>query len=113
MFLSRRRCGQTFIEYTLMIGILVTVLLAMTPMIRRGIQGMVRVMSDQVGSQENSEQIGGRSGHMINSTTYTETRANMHRGEQTGVVSVSYDPEQSLTYSKTYLNQGFVERNDN
>jgi hypothetical protein len=104
----RLSSGQTFIEYTLLIGILITVLLAMTPMIRRGIQAMVKVMSDKVGVQQNAEQIGGRYGQLVNSRTYTETKQDDVIGERLGAVTKDYTDDEVYSETTAYLNQGFL-----
>lgn len=48
--------GQTLVEYSLLIGIVIAFLLTMTPMVKRSAQGMVRVIADEVGYQRNAEQ---------------------------------------------------------
>ena len=106
----RQRHGQTFIEYTILIGVLVTVLIAMTPMMRRGIQGMVKIMADQVGNQEGAEQTGGRFGQLINSTSYSESRRTTQMGERLGE-STKTDDDEVYSQTSTYSNQGFSETN--
>ena len=106
MFFKERK-GKTFIEYTLVIGILITVLIAMTPMMRRGVQAMVKMTADQLGSQQNAEQKGGRFGQLINSTSYSEVKQDIETRERLGVVSKDYTTDQVYTQSSLYLNQGF------
>ncbi|MCB9771498.1 MAG: hypothetical protein H6754_02985 [Candidatus Omnitrophica bacterium] len=65
-FLYKKQ-GQTIVEYTLLIGITIAILLAVTPMIKRGTQGMVKVVSDELGTQQNAEQVGGDGGGLIKS----------------------------------------------
>lgn len=48
--------GQTLVEYTLLLGIVIAVLVVLTPMIKMATQGMVKVVADEVGYQQNSEQ---------------------------------------------------------
>lgn len=60
-----RRRGQTFVEYTLMIGIAIAVMLAVAPMIKRGTQGMVKVVADELGVQQNAENIGAQSAQTV------------------------------------------------
>ncbi len=48
--------GQTIVEYSLLLGIAIAVLLALTPMIKRSTQGMVKIVADEVGYQNNAEQ---------------------------------------------------------
>lgn len=48
--------GQTFIEYTMMIGIVLMAIIGMQTMIGRGSKGMIKVVTDQIGNQEWAEQ---------------------------------------------------------
>lgn len=109
MFFKPRQ-GQTFIEYTILIGVLVTVLVAMTPMIRRATQSMVKVVSDQVGSQKNSEQVGGRFGYVINSTSASRAQQSIESWERLGEVGKDYHVDRTFTQTNTFLNQGWAER---
>jgi Flp pilus assembly pilin Flp len=109
---ARNTHGQTFIEYTLMVGALVAVMIAMTPMMRRGIQAMVKVTADQIGTQQGSEQIGGRFGRMMNSTTYSQAQGDTEVGERLGATSKKFLTDKTSSQSTVYLNQGFTEKND-
>lgn len=111
MFYKKRQ-GQTFIEYSIMLGVLVTALVAMTPMMRRGIQGMVKLMADQVGTQQNAEQVGGRFGHVINSVSFTEVKQDIETIDRLGVAGKIFKTDQTFTDSSIYLNQGFIEKDD-
>ena len=108
----RQLRGQTFIEYTLMIGALVMILVAMIPMVRRGIQAMVKVTADQLGTQKGAEQIGGRFGQMINSSTFTQISQDVKMGERLGVTSKDFVRDKTYTQSSVYLNQGFTEKDN-
>lgn len=48
--------GQTMIEYSLVVGIILTVIIAMQPMIKRGGQAMIKLVADQIGNQEEGDQ---------------------------------------------------------
>jgi hypothetical protein len=48
--------GQSFLEYTMIIGVIMVVLTVMAPMMKRSIQAMVKVVADQVGVQNESDQ---------------------------------------------------------
>ncbi len=48
-------CGQSIMEYVLLIGIIITVLFAMQTYMRRGIQAVIQVAADQIGLQEDAE----------------------------------------------------------
>ncbi len=47
--------GQTIVEYSLLLGIVIAVLLILTPMVKRSTQGMVKVVADELGYQRNAE----------------------------------------------------------
>ena len=48
--------GQSILEYTIIVGIVTVVLYYMGTGIKRGVQSLVKVTADQVGSQQNSDQ---------------------------------------------------------
>ena len=48
--------GQTFIEYLMLIGVITGLLVAMSPLVRRFTQGMVKITADQVGNHYFSDQ---------------------------------------------------------
>lgn len=48
--------GQTMIEYSLVVGIILTVVIAMQPMLKRGGQAMIKLVADQIGNQEEGDQ---------------------------------------------------------
>lgn len=58
MFTALRKniMGQTIVEYSLLIGIVIALLLVVTPMIKRGAQGMIKTVSDEIGYQNDAEQ---------------------------------------------------------
>ena len=104
-----RRTGQTFLEYTLLFGILVAVLVAMSPLIRRGAQSMVKVVADQVGNQLEAEQRGGEAGHLISSNTLQAFSRETIKGDRIYSPSYVYD-DTTRTSTNVLLNQGFTPR---
>ena len=64
---SKIHAGQTYLEYVLIVTVLLGVLIAMGPMIKRVLQGMILVASDQVGSQINADQSPDQRGTMVQS----------------------------------------------
>jgi len=48
--------GQTIVEYSIVIGIILTVIIAMQPMIKRAGQAMIKLVADQIGNQEEGDQ---------------------------------------------------------
>jgi hypothetical protein len=48
--------GQSVVEYSLIIGIVIAVLMVLSPMVKRSTQAMVKIVADEVGIQQNAEQ---------------------------------------------------------
>lgn len=48
--------AQMFVEYAIVCGIVVMILISMNVLIKRGIQGMVKSVADQIGNQANADQ---------------------------------------------------------
>ena len=86
------------------------VLFAMNQIIKRGIQGIVKVTADQIGNQQNAEQkITPTSGFLIEA--YTSTRANI--GKDTRELGGSYDyifDDLVQTFSNSQVNLGFTNK---
>ncbi len=102
--------GQTFVEYTLLFGVVIALLIAMTPLVKRGIQSMVKVVADQVGNQTQSDQTGGKSGQLDNSYTITRMNSIKNIGEQNGVITYNFIKEEVTRESNVFLNQGFTKQ---
>lgn len=52
-----KRFGQSLTEYVILIGIVSAAFLAMNVYMKRGIQGVIKVASDEIGRQEDAEEI--------------------------------------------------------
>lgn len=48
--------GQSVVEYSLIVGIVIAVFMVLSPMVKRSTQAMVKIVSDEVGIQRNAEQ---------------------------------------------------------
>jgi len=92
---SRSHKAQTFIEYVLLFGVVTGLLIAMSPMIRRFSQAMIKVTADQIGNQRLSDQKGGESGYLINVYIKSDDEAYAGREDRLGVTT--YFPETSST----------------
>jgi len=113
------RCGQTILEYTMLIGIITVVLFYMGTGIKRGVQSLVKVTADQMGNQQNSDQDFNdtMTGYMEGSNAATEEVNNKEavetgwRNETTGApyyVSSTLVNEYSETVTNTTTNGGFA-----
>ncbi len=111
-FINKRKKkeAQTIVEYTVILGVIVTLLVAASPLLKRSIQGMVRLVADQVGNQQNAEQPGGEAGHLVDSYTITRVDTDKRTIESLGSTNFIYDDR--VRADTTLLsNQGFTERN--
>ncbi len=65
----KQQSAQTVLEYVLMISVVTAIIMAMSTMVRRSAQSMVKVVADQVGFQQNAEQDDPDSGYLVRMTT--------------------------------------------
>ena len=107
--------GQVFLEYTMILGVIVLIVFAMNPMIKRGIQGMIKVVADQVGIQGNSDQRFDESGHLERSSILTHAYINGTRDEYVGIDGrsiINYISDDVISTNTTMRsNLGFTEEN--
>ncbi len=105
--------AQTLMEYTLVLGVVLLILVAMTPIIKRGSQGMIKFVADQVGNQQNSDQTFDDTGHLINSFTIinslTGGRTEEFLSSDGAHTRYGYNDEINMS-STTFLNLGFTEK---
>jgi len=105
--------AQTFVEYTLLIGVSIAILLALTPMIKRGTQAMVKVVSDGLGVQQNAEQKDNGAGGLIKSdvtTAFNRSELKTDRvasGTHSRKTSVN---DQTVTGTQTTSDLGFTQK---
>jgi len=100
--------AQSILEYTIVLGVIVIIMFAMGPMVKRGAQSMIKLVADQVGVQNNAEQRFDESGHLDSS--YTATRGSMDKQtlEYLGTTRYVFDDTIS-TQSNAHMNLGFTE----
>lgn len=99
--------AQIVLEYTILIGIVVVVIFAMSATVKRFAQGAVKIVADQIGNQVNAEQnFKIESGHLeaahIASRTVSNTVFIEHGGEQK-----RYFNDYTTTSSNTFSDLGF------
>lgn len=100
--------GQTILEYTIVLGVIVLVMFAMGPMLKRGTQSLIKVVADQVGVQQNAEQKFDDSGHLESS--YTAARGTMDKQTQDFIGDMTYIfNDATTTTSNALVNLGFTE----
>ena len=102
--------AQIFLEYVLVIGVVVLIIIAMSTMVRRGTQGMIKVVADQVGDQLNAEQRFDDTGFLENSYTSTRTRIDKTKEESLGITTYIFG-DATTSESSVHINMGFTEDN--
>lgn len=96
------RDAQTILEYTMLFGILTSLLIAMTPLLRQGIQGMVKGVADQIGIQQNADQRGGSKGYLVNYLASTSINREKNVRERLGDVTYNFITDETSTQSETF-----------
>lgn len=109
-FVSLGIKGQNIVEYTLLFGIIIAAIVAMSPMIKRTSQAMVKLVADQVGEQKNAEQIGGDTGWLKSSVTATEVSKRERLQEAGGNIIKTTLEDRTLTGVTSASDLGFTER---
>lgn len=82
--MKRKMLGQSIMEYTLIIGIVVAALIVMQVYIKRGIQAATKVAADQLSDQTTPDYLNiqtERSGYLI--STNSSSQQNGYRHERT------------------------------
>ncbi len=102
--------AQTLTEYSTVIGIVTAVLLAMTPMIRRSVQAMIKFTADQVGVQRNAEQKFDDSGYLDYSYTVTRSSTDKKTEHTNVLINHSYR-DWTMASTNMFINLGFTPGN--
>ncbi len=111
MFKRKKQRAQTILEYTIVIGLIVVIMIAMGPYLQRTIQGSIRLTADQIGFQENADQ-DFSVGYLERSFATTRTVSNKTTNEgqhgERGTTEYLYDDATNTT-SNAQVNLGFIE----
>ncbi len=99
--------GQTFLEYTLLFGIVVAIIVGLSPLMKRGIQATVKSVADQIGLQQCAEQKGGKEGKVDYAFTDAKMRKQKTRIERVGNIMYLYDDETSAGIEQL-INSGYT-----
>jgi hypothetical protein len=109
--MMRKKNGQSMLEYITLIGIVAVVFTTMGVFIQRGAQGMIKMVADQIGVQnEADQQVDDPSdGYLVNTYIVSQSAADKGRQERLGVFNYIYD-DNLATQIITVTNEGFQER---
>lgn len=99
-------------EYISLVGIVVIVLISMNVFIRRGIQGMVKVVADQVGNQQDADQKFDDTGHLIGSNTWTSSASIKEERQEYDIMNYIFN-DRVISTSTQVANLGFTQRERN
>ncbi len=102
----KNRCGQNLLEYSIILGVTVMIFIVFMPLIKRGTQGMIKTVADQIGNQKNAEQdFNEETGYLYESfqATDTRTRKNIGEGRLKGVTDIFYDDRTSTFVSSNSI----------
>jgi len=105
---SSCRRAQTLSEYTIIIGLIIMAFMAMQHRLIRAIQGMVRLVADQVGVQKNSDQRFDESGHMISSDVMIRQQISKETRDVLGVINYIYN-DITAQNEESSMNLGYTE----
>ncbi len=108
---TKKKYAQTFLEYILVISVVTAVMIAMSTMLRRSVQGLVKVVADQIGFQQNSDQQGGSKGYLVNMTARANRDQSTSVRDRLGNVTYSYDRDRTEQQTFVFTNLGFSEEN--
>lgn len=104
----RRQQAQTFVEYTVLIGLVTGILIAMSTMIRRGTQEMVKVVSDQIGNQLLADQSPDpEAGRLLSAVSDVLVDRDTKTQQRLNVVTYNFYRDFTHTRSTTISNSGF------
>lgn len=110
LYYDKDQRGQIFMEYVIVIAVIALVMIAMSTMIKRGTQGMIKVVADQIGDQINAEQRFDETGFLESSYTSTRTVTSKTKTELIGTTTYTFGDSTSIA-SETHINMGFTEEN--
>lgn len=108
--------GQTLVEYLALLFIIIAVFTVMGPLIKRVSQGMIKIVSDEVGVQANADQsynadygLSAKPAYLIETRIQSQTDHSERTIELYGVTARSYTYN-DLTQTNTLSDAGFSER---
>jgi uncharacterized protein (UPF0333 family) len=99
--------GQSILEYSIVLGVVVMAMIAMGPMIKRGTQSLIKVVADQVGIQQNAEQTFDERGHLEGSNMFSRGSMDKQTFDTAGTISYVFD-DMTTTQTISAINLGFT-----
>ncbi len=101
--------GQGVLEYVLLVGIVVVALIAMTQVIKRGTQSIIRTGFAQIGAQRNADQgFSNTTGYLESQNSATSDDNQKQVVERIGIINY-IRVEQSDSNTNALVNLGLTE----
>ena len=100
--------GQTLLEYLVLIGIVTTVVVVLTPYMKRSIQSIVKVTADQLGTQTNSDQ--GVTGSYLVDALSQQSMTTSKKRNEFAATKEYIDDDVTTGSSQSLTNIGFSPR---
>ena len=95
---QKNHFGQTLLEYSLVVGAVLAIIVAMGPMIGRSTNGFIRLVADQLGPQKGAEQnFDNSQSHLDYSYTTQNARKINTRQETVGVINYVFNEQMQGT----------------
>ena len=102
--------GQSLLEYTLIVGVVSLVFVAMGPSMRRGIQSIVKVTSDGLAVQNQADQVyDPNAGYLVESFSSAKLNSDTAFRELPGGITRRIYNENSERYENALINEGLTE----
>ena len=101
--------GQTFIEYSIVLGLIAVVVIAMRPMIQRPIQYFIKLTADQIGVQADSDQRFDDTGHLVESEDIVRVTRDIERNEKVNGIIETIIGETTDSDRYVFINLGITE----
>lgn len=103
--------AQSLLEHVILISIVTSLLVALGPLIKRGIQAVVRLTADQFANQVNAEQkVTTTSGYLVSSYATTSSQTDKKRIEVLGDTLYNFDDQEAAS-STSFANLGYTKKN--
>ena len=105
MLINKIKNAQTVLEYVLMISAVTAVMVAMSTFLRRSAHGMIKMVADQVGVQQDADQKDDSSGYLVNMTVRVNKADSREVQDRLGEARYTYD-ERADIETVIYTNMG-------
>lgn len=103
------RRAQTFLEYILVLSVVTAIVLAMSTVFKRSVQGMVKAVADQIGNQVNAEQSGSEDGYLKGMNLEATRKQDIRVTDYLGNISYIYETDFTRSDKYTIVNGGWTE----